>query len=105
MLLQQPSIQDKDDMLLDDYSPYANAPYLNECQKAFLQSIAENFRPEESETDKSILYETTGFQYGSCEHPFWDKYSDFEHLGQSALVREDQNEELFETGKNSKKKV
>ena len=57
-----------------------------------MKTIVENFSPEDSAADLSILYETTGFQAESENFQFWENYKDFEELGQSKLVREDKNE-------------
>ena len=51
-----------------------------------MKEIVENFSPEDSAADLSILYETTGFQAESENFQFWENYKDFEEL---KLVREE----------------
>ena len=65
-----------------------------------MKTIVENFSPEDSAADLSILYETTGFQAESENFQFWENYKDFEELGQSKLVREDKNEYIIATRRN-----
>ena len=61
--------------------------HLTATQKELLKTIVQNFSPEDSAADLSILYETTGFQAESENFQFWENYKDFEELGQTKLVR------------------
>ena len=55
--------------------------------------IQEQFKPEDSAADLSILYEVTGFQAESDNYQYWDNYKDFEELGESNLIRDDKDEQ------------
>ena len=64
-------------------------------QVELLKEISEQFSPEDSAADLSILYEVTGFQAESENFQFWQNYQDFDELGGSKLVREDKDEHLI----------
>ena len=64
--------------------------------------ISEQFSPEDSATDLSILYEVTGFQGLSDNFQFWENYQDFEELGSVNLVRQDKDEQVKDILSNVK---
>ena len=70
---------------------------LTDAQEALLREIAEQFSPEESGADASILYECTGFQAETDNLQFWANYQDFEELGDTKLTRRDKNEQVLAT--------
>ena len=82
-----------------------NQEELTEEQKALLQEISEQFSPEDSAADMSILYEVTGFQTESENFQFWENYRDFEELGEGKLVREDKDEHTMTSRNANKKKI
>ena len=58
-----------------------------------MKEICEQFSPDDSAADLSILYEVTGFQAESENYAYWENYQDFEELGEDKLVRRDKNEQ------------
>ena len=70
-----------------------------------MTEISEQFSPEDSAADMSILYEVTGFQTESENFQFWENYKDFEELGEGKLVREDKDEYAITRRNNNAKKI
>ena len=60
---------------------------MTEEQIALLTEISNQFCPDDSAADLSILYEVTGFQAESENFQFWENYQDFDELGGTKLVR------------------
>ena len=79
--------------------------HLTAAQKELLKEIVENFSPEDSAADLSILYETTGFQAENENFQFWENYKDFEELGEGKLVREDKDEYAITRRNTTAKKI
>ena len=98
-----PGIQEEDG-LNEVMDAVGSVEHLTSGQKELLKTIVENFSPEDSAADLSILYETTGFQAESENFQFWENYKDFEELGQTKLVRQDKNEEIIATRRNTDQK-
>ena len=73
---------------------------MTDLQLELLKEIAENFSPEDSAADLSILYEVTGYKNDSQSCDFWDNYRDFEELGEDKLLSKRNNESNLDGEKN-----
>ena len=96
----------QEDGTVSDFDSISGKDKLTEDQVKLLMEISEQFSPEDSAADLSILYETTGFQAESDNFQFWENYQDFEELGSVNLVRQDKNEQIIamQSNKNATKK-
>ena len=65
---------------------------LTDDQVKLLIEISDQFSPEDSAADLSILYEITGFQ-AYCDDFDWESYQDYEVPGSFNMVKQDKNEQ------------
>ena len=65
---------------------------LTDDQVKLLIELSDQFSPEDSVADLSILYEVTGFQ-ANCDDFDWESYQDYEVPGSFNMVRHDKNEQ------------
>ena len=65
---------------------------MTDDQVKLLIELSDQFSPEDSVADLSILYEVTGFQ-ANCDDFDWGGYQDYEVIGSFNMVKQDKNDQ------------